>query len=106
MLYMRVWTAYEFSGAQGTSTSAVLKPHRPSRTIHTKGQLDRSKAGGVDDVEPRSWIYTSTHAPLTKQDKATQDATLAETIRPLSTILNHELTMLISKRINTLQGYE
>jgi len=104
---MIVWTVYQISEAQGISTSAVLKPHRPSRTIHTKGQLDRSKTGGVDDLGPRSWIYTSTHAPLTKQeDKAardTQEATLAEAIRALSTISNHEIVMLISK---PLRGYE
>ena len=107
MLYMIVWTAYEFSEAQGTSTSAVLQPHRPSRTIHTRGHFDQSKTGGVDDVEPISWIYTSTHVLPTKQeDKAprdTQEALLAEAIRALSTISN-EITKFISKRITTLKG--
>ena len=101
MLYMIVWTAYVFSEAQGTSTSAVLQPHRPSRTIHTRGHIDRSKTGGVDDVEPISWIYTSTHVPLTKQEdtatRDTQEATMAEATRALSTISNHEMTKLISK---------
>ncbi len=104
---MIVWTVYRFSEAQGISTSAVLKPHRQSRTIHTRGHFDQSKTGGVDDVEPISWIYTSTHVPLTKQeDKATRDtqeALLAEAIRALSTISN-EITKFISKRINTLKG--
>ncbi len=73
MFYMIAWTAYEFSEAQGTSTSAVLKSHRPNRTMNAKGHFDRSKTGGVDDAEPISWIYTSTHASLMKQeDKATR----------------------------------
>ncbi len=59
---MIVWTVYQFSEAQGISTSAVLQPHRPSRTIHTRGHFDQSKTGGVDDVEPISWIYTPTQA--------------------------------------------
>ena len=44
---------------------------------------------------------------MKQEDNATQDAqeaTLAEAIRALSTISNHEITMLISKRINTLKG--
>ena len=74
MLYLIVWTAYEFPEAQGTSTSAVLKSHRPSKTMHTRGHFDRSKLDRVDDVEPRSWIYTATQAPLkTQEHKATQD---------------------------------
>ena len=50
---MIVWTVYQFSEAQGISTSAVLQPHHPSRTIHTRGHFDQRKTGGVDDVEPR-----------------------------------------------------
>ena len=110
MLYVIVWTAYEFSKAQGTSTSAILQPRRPSRTIHTRGHFDQSKTGGVDDVEPISWIYTSTHVPLTKQEdeatRDTQEAILAEAIRAMPTIPLWGITKSISKRINTLKGYE
>ncbi len=69
------------SEVRDTSTSAALKPRRPSRTIHTRGHY-----GCVDDVEPSLWIDTSTQAPLkTQEDKATRDtqeAISAEAKRP------------------------
>ena len=52
--------------------------------------------GGVDDVEPISWIYASTHVPLVKQeDKATRD-----TARENHSRVNHDAT---KKYVSTLQ---